>query len=254
MKEEGEERAGGERGENGHEGRCILVGAGDFFGLPFPIGETDYLIAADAGYLHLKALSVKPDLLIGDFDSMELPGGERGREERKGISIFSDSERADYLSRIVRGEYEGVETGRIDPVKNDSDLLAACRIGLKKGFREFHLLGAGGKRIDHSIANLQLLAFLAERGCRAYLHGETEIVTALRNGSRRFSPERRGYFSALSFTDFSLGVSERGFRYLIEDVRLTNLLPTGLSNEFIGEEAEISVREGTLLLIYGPPY
>lgn len=63
-------------------------------------------------------------------------------------------------------------------------------------------------------------------------------------------PEKSGYFSALSLTDESRGVTERGFKYIITDVTLNNHTPTGLSNEFVGTPAEISVREGTLLLIY----
>jgi thiamine pyrophosphokinase len=60
----------------------------------------------------------------------------------------------------------------------------------------------------------------------------------------------QGYFSALALSDRCRGVTEKGFKYIVNDVDLQNTIPTGISNEFVGTEAEISVKDGTLLLIY----
>ncbi len=233
------------------KGRCIIVGAGDFFGFPFSLTEEDYLIAADGGYQHLKPLGIRPQLLVGDFDSMHIPGvaGETGPVA--GLSIFEDAEKAEYIHHLEARRYDGIETRVIDPVKNDPDLLACIRIGMEKGYEEFHLLGAtGGERIDHSIANFQLLGFLARRGLHGYLYSEHQVVTAIANESVSFPPTQKGYFSALALSDTAEGVTERGFKYVVEDVTLNNSTPTGLSNEFVGSAADISVRNGVLLLIY----
>ena len=231
-------------------GRCIIVGAGDFFGMPFQPAEEDYVIAADAGYENLKAVGIVPDLVVGDFDSMEVEGVKGVTGPVKDLDIFADAEKAEYIHHLQRIELDGVETRVIDPIKNDPDMLACVRIGMERGFRSFHLIGGTGKRIDHSIANLQVLGFLAQQGMHGYLYGEHQLVCAIRNESVCFPKEMQGYFSALSLSDECHGVTERGFKYIVTDVTLSNAMPTGLSNEFVGTEAEISVKEGTLLLIY----
>lgn len=235
-------------GEN--KGRCIIVGAGDFFGMPFQPAEEDYVIAADAGYENLKAVGIVPDLVVGDFDSMEVEGVKGVTGPVKDLDIFADAEKAEYIHHLQRIELDGVETRVIDPIKNDPDMLACVRIGMERGFRSFHLIGGTGKRIDHSIANLQALGFLAQQGMHGYLYGEHQLVRAIRNESVCFPKEMQGYFSALSLSDECHGVTERGFKYIVTDVTLSNMMPTGLSNEFVGTEAEISVKDGTLLLIY----
>ena len=232
------------------KGRCIIVGAGDFFGMPFQPAAEDFVIAADAGYENLKAVGIVPDLVVGDFDSMEVEGVKGVTGPVKDLDIFADAEKAEYIHHLQRIELDGVETRVIDPIKNDPDMLACVRIGMERGFRSFHLIGGTGKRIDHSIANLQILGFLAQQGMHGYLYAEHQLVRAIRNESVCFPKEMQGYFSALSLSDECYGVTERGFKYIVTDVTLSNMMPTGLSNEFVGTEAEISVKDGTLLLIY----
>ena len=165
------------------KGRCIIVGAGDFFGMPFQPAEEDYVIAADAGYENLKAVGIVPDLVVGDFDSMEVEGVKGVTGPVKDLDIFADAEKAEYIHHLQRIELDGVETRVIDPIKNDPDMLACVRIGMERGFRSFHLIGGTGKRIDHSIANLQALGFLAQQGMHGYLYGEHQLVRAIRNES-----------------------------------------------------------------------
>ncbi len=232
-------------------GRCIIVGAGDFFGFPFSLTEEDYLIAADGGYQHLRPLGIRPDLLVGDFDSMHIPGVAGVTGSVSGLSIFEDAEKAEYIHHLENRRYEGIETRVIDPVKNDPDLLACIRIGMEKGYEEFHLLGAtGGARIDHSIANFQLLGFLARRRLHGYIYSARQVITAIADEGVSFPAGKTGYFSALALSDTAEGVTERGFKYVVENVTLNNSTPTGLSNEFVGSAADISVKNGVLLLIY----
>ncbi len=233
-------------------GRCIIVGAGDFFGLPFRPAPGDYVIAADAGYENLQAAGIRPSLVVGDFDSMRVEGVMGVTGPVRDLDIYADAEKADYIHHLRRMQLDGVETRVIDPIKNDPDMLACVRIGMELGYRSFHLVGGTGKRMDHSLANVQILGFLAQQGMHGFLYGEHQLIRAIRNESLRFPKEMRGYFSALSLSDQCIGVTERGFKYIVTDVTLHNTMPTGLSNEFVGTEAEISVREGTLLLIYEP--
>ena len=85
-------------GEN--KGRCIIVGAGDFFGMPFQPAEEDYVIAADAGYENLKAVGIVPDLVVGDFDSMEVEGVKGVTGPVKDLDICADAEKAEYIHHL----------------------------------------------------------------------------------------------------------------------------------------------------------
>ncbi|MBO6310009.1 MAG: thiamine diphosphokinase [Oribacterium sp.] len=230
--------------------RCIIVGAGDYFGIPIELTEEDFIIAADAGYKNLKKSGIRPDLLVGDFDSMHIDGVAGTTGPVKDLDIYEDAEKAEYLHHLKQMEVDGIETKVIDPIKNDPDMMACVRLGLEQGFSEFHIIGGTGKRIDHSIANLQIIGFLAARGCRGYIYNEFQIITAIHNETQKFPAEMQGYFSALALSDRCRGVTEKGFKYIVNDVELQNTIPTGISNEFVGTEAEISVKDGTLLLIY----
>lgn len=194
---------------------CYIYGA-------MPCGSTekleegDLLIAADGGYAYLQGQ--KPDLVVGDFDSLGyVPEGEQ----------------------IIRHPVQ----------KDDTDMLLAVREGLKRGYWKFVLYGGIGGRLDHTIANIQVLAFLREQGCQAVLYGEKEEVHLLRNETLTFSAGRKGLLSVFSFEKEARGVTLSGLAYELTDAVLTNTFPIGTSNEFIGTEAQITVADGSLLVI-----
>jgi len=177
----------------------------------------DLVIAADGGYAHLNGIHA--DLVVGDFDSLGfVPAGES----------------------VVRHPAE----------KDDTDTMLAARIGIARGYRAFVLLGGVGGRLDHTLANIQTLAFLRENGARAALRGEEETITFLQNESLRFRAGMNGIVSVFSFGAVAKGVYERGFAYALTDATLTDTNPLGVSNAFTGEIAEVSVREGRLVVLY----
>ena len=197
---------------------CYIFGSA--LGEPdsFSPNDRDLVIAADAGYLKLKKLGFTPDLAVGDFDSL----GE----------IPTDTE-------VVK-----------HPVKkDDTDTLLAIKIGIEKGFREFHFYGCTGNRLDHTLGALQNLSFLAERGCQGYLFGEDFIATAIRNDSLEFGEEKQGNISVFAATS-ECEVSIEGLLYTLENKKITYDFPIGVSNEFIGKKSKISVQNGTAIIIY----
>jgi len=135
--------------------------------------------------------------------------------------------------------------------KDDTDSMLAVRRGLSLGCREFYLYGSlDGQRLDHTVANYQTLQFLADRGAAGYLIGKDYIVTVLKNGTLRFPPEAEGILSVFCMGADARGVSIEGLQYTVQDTVLSAGFPLGVSNHFIGQQAEISVREGSLLVIY----
>ena len=177
----------------------------------------DLVIAADGGYAHMGG--IKPDLVVGDFDSLGyVPEGEK----------------------VVRHPAE----------KDDTDTMLAARIGIERGYRTFLLLGGVGGRLDHTLANIQTLAYLRENGARAALIGDGETITLIQNEALRFRAGLSGIISVFSYGAVAYGVYERGLAYALTDATLTDTNPLGVSNAFTGEPAEVRVRDGRLVVLF----
>lgn len=197
---------------------CVIFCGGEFDRLHSPIPPDSFLIAADKGLEHIQKLGLCPDLVIGDFDSLGY--------QPLGAAVF--------------------------PVeKDDTDSMLAVRRGLEAGCTDFLLYGAlDGSRVDHTMANFQLLAFLAEQGAQGTLLGLTQCATLVKDGRITFPGEYEGIFSVFCLGPDATGVTIRGGQYEVENVTLTAAFPLGVSNHFVGTAVEISVRQGQLLVIY----
>ena len=133
--------------------------------------------------------------------------------------------------------------------KDDTDTMFALKLGLEKGYRRFYIYGGlGGKRPDHTIANMQALLFLLSHGARGWLFGENYVWTAIKNASLRIEGE--GDVAVFCFDGKAEGVSIKGLKYELDDAEISSDFPLGVSNSFASREAEISVKNGTLLIMY----
>lgn len=198
---------------------CYIVGAGERVGvIPVPC-PGDMVIAADGGHGWLTALGREVDLVVGDFDSSTLPP---------------------LHPNVVCLPKE----------KDETDTMAALRLGRAQGYRLFHIYGGTGGRFDHTLANLQLLAWLSQRGERGYLYGDGWRATAVTDGSLTFSAGRKGTVSVFAQSDTAKGVFLEGLRYPLSDAVLTNDFALGVSNEFTGAPARVTVGRGTLILVW----
>ena len=197
---------------------CVIFCAAGFTALAEPIDETDLVIAADGGLRHTQTLGITPQVILGDFDS---------------------------LSYVPQG-------ANVFPVeKDDTDSMLAVRHGLERGFSRFVLYGAmDGPRLDHTIANLQTLQFLADQGAVGYLAGNDYMATVVKDGSIRFSETAEGIVSLFCMGRDARGVTIRGLHYPLEDGTLTAGFPLGVSNLFEGEPARIRVDHGSILVLY----
>ena len=197
---------------------CLIISGGEY--APFAKPEEGcFVIACDRGYEHARRAGIRPDLVVGDFDSCALE------------------------------PEDGVPLRRLPTEKDDTDTMSALRLALDMGLRDFTLVCALGGRLDHLLANLQTLAFAAAHGCTARIESPDTEILALRGGSLRL-PRREGWsLSVFAMDGPCRGLSIRGAKYPLEDAELRPDLPLGVSNEWLAEEAEISVREGTILII-----
>ncbi len=197
---------------------CYIIGAGDVLEKEIFLKDGDFLICADAGLKYKDIFKKEPDLIVGDFDSY--------------------------------GEIPSYENTVVAPCeKDETDMMLAFIKGHEKGYRNFVIYGAlGGKRADHSVANLQLLHYIANKGCTAFLVSGKRIFTAIKNRKISFKSNAKGYISVFSLTDKSEGVDIKGLKYSLSNATLENCTPIGVSNEFLGNESFISVKEGVLLI------
>ncbi len=200
-------------------GVCYIVGAGECSTLEIKKRNGDLIIAADGGLRYLVDAGIEPDIIIGDFDSLgDIP--------------------------------EGKNVIKLNPVKDITDMHAAAEIGMKKGYSEFYIYGACGGRLDHTLANIQLIASLAQKNIKAFILDGKTVITSVHNSSIAFSNEKKGYISLFSHSDECTGVNIKGMKYTIENATLTNSFPLGVSNEFIGCSSEITIGRGTAIVIY----
>lgn len=204
---------------------CFIFGAGEKTSLYETPCDGDMVIAADGGLRWLRELQIIPDYVIGDFDSL----GESPAETSEATS-----------ERVVTLPCE----------KDTTDLYEAAETGIKKGCKSFFIYGGTGGRLDHTLANIQLLASLAEKGCEGVIFGEGYGITAVKDGKISLRGKKGEYVSVFSLTDTSEGVDLKGLKYELSDYTLRNTFPLGVSNEFTEKTATISVRKGTLAVYY----
>lgn len=197
---------------------CVIFCAGSFAGLAEPIGKDDHIVAADGGLTHVQTLGLTPDSVIGDFDSLG------------------------YVPTAAR----------VFPVeKDDTDAMLAVRHGLQLGYGRFLLYGSlDGPRLDHTVANFQTLQFLTEHGAQGYLVGLNTIATVVKNGSLSFPAGAKGILSVFCMGSDTHGVCLSGLKYPLADGMLTAGFPLGVSNRFTGESATVSVKDGSLLVLW----
>ena len=146
----------------------------------------DLVIAADKGYETLSRLGVHPGLVVGDFDS---------------LGSVPDHPQVLRLPRI----------------KDETDTGFALRQGLKRGYRRFVLLGCLGGRLDHTVANLQLLSWLSAQGAQGVLLGEGEAAAVVTEGTLSFPASMEGFVSVFCAGGTARGVTLEELPFLGPD-------------------------------------
>lgn len=204
--------------------RCVIVSACAVQPeLKRLLRADDFIIACDAGYRNCTALGCKPNIIVGDFDTAPCP-----QQDEDDIVVLPH-------------------------VKDDTDTEYAAKLATEKGFDEVLLLGVlGGRRMEHTLANLCTGLGLEEREARATLQDERSRVTFVRSGeTRRYPKEEFFYLSVFPMEGRAEGVCERGSFYELTDATLTAGYPLGVSNEYAADSdcITISTRTGALVVV-----
>ena len=129
-------------------GRCVIVGGADISNyacIAREICRDDYVIYCDSGLNHRQEIGREPDLIVGDFDSHEVPATK-------------------------------TETIVLPCKKDDTDTVFAVKEALKRGFEEFLIIGAIGGRFDHSLGNISILTRLHRLGKKAIIADDYSLM------------------------------------------------------------------------------
>jgi len=206
--------------------KCIVIGAGDLTVGAVNVGEEDLVIAVDGGINYCGILEIEPDIILGDFDSVN-------EAQREAILTMKEQ----VPDRVIT----------LKPEKDDTDMLAALKLGLKMGYDYFLIYGATGGRLEHTLANIQCLLYLKNHDAVGYLMDGSGMIFVMKNEEVKLRDNLEGYFSLFCLGKEAKGVTIKGMKYELEDYTMTNDFPIGVSNEFIGKEATIRVADGELV-------
>ena len=213
--------------------RAALVGASDFNAAHFAQERFDLVVAVDGGFASLQAAGAAPDIVVGDFDSLG------------------------YVP-------EAVDVRRFPPEKDESDMELACRIARESGADILVLYGCLGRRLDHTLANIQVMLRQARAGVRVLAVGDEYALAVLHAADGQpavlsfetvpleaFNTGSYGYYlSAFALGGPATGVYERGLKYPLDDATVPDDVSLGLSNEFTGAPASVEVGNGSLVVTF----
>jgi len=191
--------------------------------LPF-LKPDDIFIAVDGGLRHLRGLGKMPPLLIGDLDSLT-------------------------AAEVEEAEAQGVEVRRFKVDKDETDLELALLAAAEMKVQEIAVIAALGGRLDHTLANLSLLALLQLEGIRVTFENGSEEVFLIRHEAE-IKGSAGDIVSLVPCFGAAVGVETRDLKY---PLRRETLLPErsrGISNVMLTDKAGVSLESGLLICIH----
>lgn len=189
-------------------------------------GGYDMIMAADSGMDFLYRNHLTPDIIVGDFDSVDHDALDFFREDKR------------------------IEFCRLDPVKDDTDTEYAIRDALSRGITQLTILGGTGSRLDHVLGNISLLGIGLEENVEIELVDEHNRVRMIDKPISIRRDEQFGRFvSLIPYTGNVEHVTLTGFKYTLDDYTMGGFNSLGVSNEIKEEVARIEFSSGILLVI-----
>ena len=197
--------------------KCLIISGGNFEKIELN-DKYDFFIACDKGYLYAKKLNIKPNIIVGDFDSAKKPKN---------------------VENVIK----------VSKIKDDTDTSLAVKYALKNGYKDIDVICALGGRIDHTLANISLMKYVVEHKGVVKIISNSVTLMAFTKGKIRINKDNNKYLSIFSLSDKSKINYIKGTKYDIKNLILKNSFPLGVSNEFKNKLAEIKISKGVILII-----
>lgn len=184
----------------------------------------ELIIAVDGGANHLYRLGIMPNYILGDLDSIE------------------DDIREYY-------EASDVVFKKFPTKKDETDAELAVWLVEEVGLLGIDIYAALGGRIDHELANIQLLYYILGRGMYPRIISEHEEIYILKNDEMTLKGNIGDIVSILPIRGDARGITLVNMEYSVEELDLKYSVTRGISNVMVAQDAYINVRDGCLLVI-----
>ncbi|HPD01175.1 MAG TPA: thiamine diphosphokinase [Acetivibrio sp.] len=185
--------------------------------------EAGFIVCADGGAAHLKKMGIVPDVLVGDFDSIDAGHLQYYRE--KEVEIFKYPEE-----------------------KNMTDTELAVNVAIDRGYRDIVIIGGTGGRLDHTLSNILLLKKMLDRGVTGKVVNEHNEIF-LTAGSAEVMAKEEYNLTLLPVTERVEGITTKGLYYPLMGETIEMGSSRGVSNKFVAGKAQISITSGILAVI-----
>ncbi len=192
------------------------------------VADGAILICADSGGAVAHTWGLRPDLLLGDMDSLD----------------------PQILTQL---EASGVPVQKFPTAKDETDLELAIMAALERGCRQLRILGGIGGRLDQTLGNLFLLALsrFAETGAELSVTGEQEEIRLVRGeASLDIEGEAGNVVSLLPATAQVTGIRTTNLLYPLQAETLFFGSTRGISNIIVASPAQVSIQSGLLFVIH----
>ncbi|MCR4335968.1 MAG: thiamine diphosphokinase [archaeon] len=185
------------------------------------ISKNDFIVCADGGANKLLKTKFKPDLIIGDMDSIS----------KNALKKFKET-------KMIKFPRE----------KDKVDLELALDYCIKNKFKEITILGALGNRADMTLTNVFILTQVPKNVNAKLIHENQEIYLVPKKLFIQGIPHE--IISLFPLKGDVKGLTLKGFKYALENHTLRFGIGVGISNEFIKEKVSITFKDGTLLCVH----
>lgn len=187
------------------------------------IDDYDFIICADGASNHAYNMNINPSIIIGDLDSID--------DEVK--KYFMD---------------KNIEFNKFPSKKDKTDTEICIDYAIEQGSKEIDFIGVLGSRMDHSLANINLLYSLLKKGIKARIINENNEIH-ITDGKIQVTGKKGDIISVIPIYSDALGLTLKGLEYPLEDYDLKFGISMGISNVLVDEKCEISVKSGCVLVI-----
>lgn len=197
---------------------ALIVGNGEVSEKIKPLlPKNAYVICADGGFRHMDKLGLIPDIVIGDMDS-------------------------------VKADLHNEKTIVYPVRKNFTDSEIAVNHAIDNGFLELVLVGFTGTRMDHTLTNVFLLKSISERGVKARIIDEHNIIRYAEK-ENMLCGKKGDIVSIIPIGGDVSGITTEGLDYPLFSETLEFGKGRGVSNVMTGDECKITINNGSALII-----
>lgn len=188
--------------------------------------EYSRIIGVDKGLEMLDLLEINPDIICGDFDT---------------------------VNSIIFNKYRTKEDciiKKFPPMKDFTDTHLAVDIAIEEGATLIDICGGTGSRIDHLLGNLGVVAYALTKGVSVYMWDSNNRLRMINNSVMLKKDQCFGdYLSLIPYGGETTGVTLKGFKYNLENATLKLEESLGVSNEIIEDSATIEFKNGRIVVV-----